>query len=163
MGHVLSVTQGPGFSLIPPPLPGIAASLQQVRLRSAVRKHEPCLIFAPVSVTLTKTSPRAVPPAATWDTGDAVQSRGHPTALCSPALLLNSSGRALAALWLMWPQGTCSPGHGELCSCWGGCRMFLPAHPWAMLWFSPSGALAACSAMLLFVCQQAPACAQAWT
>lgn len=51
VGHVLSVTQGPGFSLIPPSLCSIALS----RSESAVRKHKSCFISTPISVTLKST------------------------------------------------------------------------------------------------------------
>lgn len=53
---------------------------------------------------------------------------------------------------------------GKLCRCFlcgdalGGCCAFPPVHPWDMLWLNLSHKLAACSATLLFVCQEAPAC-----
>lgn len=111
----------------------------------------------------------AMAQAAHWGTVHAMQGKGHPSLGLQSPLLANIAAK------LIWPCSCCPAAHvppgalaglavGKQCRCClrsdagGGWCMFLPAHPWDMLWLSHSHALAACSAALLFVCQQAPAC-----
>lgn len=102
-------------------------------------------------------------------TAHAMRGKGHPSLGLQSPLLTNIAAK------LLWPCSCGPAAHvapgalaglavGKLCRCHlcsdagGRWCVFLPAHPWDMLCLSGSHALAVCSAALLFVCQQAPAC-----
>lgn len=175
VGRVLNVTQWPGLQLSP-------SSLSQYRClppRSGVRRQESCfgLIFTPTSDLRKSCAPpgpgsAAVPRLAALCLGlpagaQAVlwRTRMIPTEVSEALCSLHCPSAPPATLPCparIRPQGTCRAGRGEavqmlpLQRCLRG--MFPPVHPWDMLWLSRSDELAACSAALLLVCQQAPAC-----